>query len=92
MLRSRIVLACAEDRSNARIADDLGISQETVRKRRSRVAADRLEGLADRPRSGAPRKITDERVEALVAKTLGQTPVSGDSHWSMRSMAEAAGM
>lgn len=91
-LRSRIVLACAEGRPNAQVADDLGISRETVRKWRSRFAADRLEGLVDRPRSGAPRRISDEQVEAMVARTLGQTPPSGDSHWWTRSMAKAEGM
>ncbi|WP_405785253.1 IS630 family transposase [Streptomyces sp. NBC_01378] len=92
VLRSRIVLACAEGLSNARVAEDLGVSRETVRKWRARFAADRLEGLVDRPRAGAPRKITDEQVEALVARTLDQVPPKGDSHWSTRSMAEAAGM
>jgi hypothetical protein len=51
-----------------------------------------LEGLVDRPRSGAPRRITDEQVEALVARTLGQSPPTGDSHWSTRSLARSAGM
>ncbi|MEU3660970.1 IS630 family transposase [Streptomyces sp. NPDC032940] len=92
VLRARIVLACAEGRPNAQVAQELGISRETVRKWRSRFAADRLEGLVDAPRSGAPRKITDEQVESLVAKTLDQAPPSGDSHWSTRSMAQAAGM
>ncbi|SDP35196.1 Homeodomain-like domain-containing protein, partial [Actinacidiphila guanduensis] len=41
-----------------------------MRKWRSRFVADRVEGLVDRPRAGAPRKITDEQVEALVARTL----------------------
>lgn len=92
VLRSRIVLACAEGRSNAQVADDLGISRETVRKWRARFVADRLEGLTNRPRSGAPRKITDEQVEAMVTKTLDEKPTSGDSHWSTRSMAQATGM
>lgn len=92
VLRSRIVLACAEGRPNAQVAQDLGVSRETVRKWRSRFIADRLEGLVDRPRSGAPRKITDEQVEALVARTLDHAPPTGDSHWSTRSMARTAGM
>ena len=92
VLRSRIVLACAEGRPNAQVAQDLGVSRETVRKWRSRFAEGRLEGLVDRPRSGAPRKITDEQVEALVAITLGQALPAGDSHWSTRSMARSAGM
>ncbi|MEV1092106.1 IS630 family transposase, partial [Streptomyces microflavus] len=92
VLRSRIVLACAEGLPNARVADDLGVSRETVRKWRSRFVADRLDGLVDRPRSGAPRRVSDEQVEALVARTLGQTLPTGDTHWSTRSMAEAEGM
>ncbi|WP_431784968.1 IS630 family transposase, partial [Streptomyces chumphonensis] len=92
VLRARIVLACAEGRPNAQVAQELGVSRETVRKWRSRFVADRLEGLVDAPRSGAPRQITDEQVESLVARTLGQAPPSGDSHWSTRSMAQAAGM
>ncbi|WP_425507102.1 helix-turn-helix domain-containing protein [Streptomyces rapamycinicus] len=83
------MLACAEGRANAQVALDLGVSRETVRKWRARFLADRLEGLVDRPRSGAPRKITDEQVEALVARTLDQAPPTGDSHWSTRSMAQA---
>lgn len=46
----------------------------------------------DGPRSGALRKITDEQVEALIAGTLGQTPPTGDSHWSTRSVVGASGM
>ncbi|WP_374118697.1 helix-turn-helix domain-containing protein [Streptomyces sp. 8L] len=45
-----------------------------------------VEGLVDAPRSGAPRKITDEQVESLVARTPDQAPPSGDSHWSTRTM------
>lgn len=52
VLRSRIVLACAEGRSNTRVADDLGVSRETVRKWRSRFAADWLEGLVGPPALG----------------------------------------
>ncbi|MFG2525300.1 IS630 family transposase [Streptomyces sp. NPDC048527] len=92
VLRSRIVLVCAEGRPNAQVAQDLSVWRETVRKWRSRFAADRLEDLVDRPRSGAPRKIRDEDVEALVARTLDQAPSTGDSHWSTRSMARSAGM
>ncbi|MFF4838243.1 helix-turn-helix domain-containing protein [Streptomyces sp. NPDC001315] len=47
-----------------------------MRKWRARFAADGLEGLVDRPRSGAPRTITDEQVEALVARTLRCPPAA----------------
>ncbi|HEY7484228.1 MAG TPA: IS630 family transposase [Streptosporangiaceae bacterium] len=91
-VRSRIVLECAAGRSNTEIAQLLGISRETVRKWRARFACDRLEGLTDEPRPGAPRKITDEQVEAVITATLEREPPKGDTHWSTRSMAEQAGL
>jgi transposase len=92
VLRSKIVLACAEGGTNSQVAEMLGVSRETVRKWRAQFVTHRLEGLSDQPRSGASRKITDEQVEALIATTLDQAPPKGDTHWSTRSMAQAAGM
>src|SRR6266508_5621099 len=60
-LRCRIVLACASGASNAAVATRLGISRPTVTKWRSRFDARRLEGLADEPRPGATRQISDEQ-------------------------------
>ena len=61
-LRCRIVLACAEGRTNTEIAVDLGVNQVTVAKWRHRFGADRLDGLMDAPRPGAVRTISDEVV------------------------------
>jgi transposase len=91
-LRARIVLACADGSDNKEVAAQLGIWPQTVGKWRARFVRDRLDGLSDEPRSGAPRKITDEQVEAVIVKTLEEAPVSGDTHWSTRSMARATGM
>src|SRR5215469_5303491 len=52
-LRAQIVLAAARGRDNARIAADLGITLDTVRKWRARFAARGLAGLADLPPLGA---------------------------------------
>lgn len=49
-LRSRIILACADGRSNQSVAADLGVSRDTVAKWRSRFLRSRLEGLTDEPR------------------------------------------
>src|SRR5437763_14872303 len=65
-LRANIILAAAEGRSNAAIAANLRITLPTVRKWRMRFADTRLDGLADEPRPGAPRSITDAQVEAAV--------------------------
>jgi transposase len=50
--RARIVLACAEGKSNAAVAAELNLTTVTVGKWRSRFAVDRLAGLADQPRPG----------------------------------------
>jgi len=91
-LRSRIVLACADGGTNTEVAAALGVSRGTVTKWRSRFLAARLEGLSDEPRPGAPRTITDERVELVIARTLGERGPGEDTHWSTRSMAAATGM
>jgi len=90
-LRCRIVLACAEGLSNVEVADRLGVSRMTVGKWRSRFVSDRLDGLHDEPRPGGPRSIGDDDVERVIVKTLEETPRDA-THWSTRSMAQAAGM
>ena len=66
-LRALIVLAAARDRDNARIAADLQITADTVRKWRGRFAVRGLAGLADLPRSGRPRRISELTRAAVVA-------------------------
>ena len=66
-LRARIVLAAARGRDNARIAADLQVTADTVRKWRGRFAARGLDGLRDLPRSGRPRRISELTRAAVVA-------------------------
>jgi len=66
-LRAQIVLAAARGRDNARIAADLAVSVDTVRKWRGRFAARGLAGLADLPRPGRPRRISELTRAAVVA-------------------------
>jgi transposase len=91
-LRARIVLTCGEGKTNKDVAAELGIWPQQVTKWRARFVERRLEGLADEPRPGAVRKITDEQVEAVIVKTLEEAPANGDTHWSTRSMAKAVGL
>jgi transposase len=90
-LRCRIVLACAEGLSNVAAGARLGVHEKTIGKWRARFLKRRLEGLADEPRPGAPRTITDEQVQQVITKTLEETPADA-THWSTRSMARAVGM
>jgi transposase len=73
------------------VARQLHITDQTVCKWRERFRTARLEGLADEPRPGAPRKISDAQVEALITRTL-EAPPPNASHWSTRMMAQALGM
>ena len=90
-LRSRIVLACAAGASNTEVAARLGIARPTVGKWRARFVVDRLDGLVDEPRPGAPRTITDEQVERVITETLESTPRDA-THWSRASMAAHSGL
>ena len=90
-LRARIILQAAKGLSNTDVADELGISMQMVGKWRRRFLERRLDGLADIPRPGQPRTITDADVERVVRKTLEQTPENA-THWSTRSMAAATRM
>jgi transposase len=90
-LRARIVLAATTGRTNAAIADELGITVPTARKWRDRFARDRLDGLADEPRPGAPRTISDAQVEAAVTRTLESKPAHA-THWSTRTLARELGL
>ncbi|WP_231394869.1 helix-turn-helix domain-containing protein [Micromonospora sp. CNB394] len=51
-----------------------------------------MEGLVDEPRPGAPLRITDDRVDKVIVKTLERQPANQDSHWSTRSMARETGL
>ena len=85
--RARIVLACAEGRSDLAVARDLGTTRETVGKWRRRFVQAGCDGLLDAPRPGAPRRIGDDDVERVVVQTLEALPAAA-THWSTRAMAE----
>src|SRR3569623_3546419 len=88
--RAKLVLSCAEGISSADVARRCRTSNQTVCKWRQRFIAQRVEGLYDEPRVGAPRKIS-ERVEAVIVKTLEATP-KGRTHWCPSKMAAQDGI
>lgn len=89
--RARIILACAEGRDSTVVAKRLRMSQTTVWKWRGRFVRERVDGLYDEPRPGAPRQISDEQLEQVIMRTLEETP-RGETHWSSRGMAKASGL
>ena len=93
--RARIVPSCSEGGGTApltAVASRLGVSREMVRKWRVQFAEERMDGLADATRPGAPRKITDEQVEAVITRVLTRKGRGQDTHWTTRSMAGETGL
>ncbi len=90
-LRARIVLGCAQGKTNTLVSQEVHLSKQAVGKWRSRFVARRLDGLLDEPRPGAPRRISDAQVERVLTLTLESTPPQA-THWSTRLMARRCGM
>jgi len=89
--RARIILESDRGRSNSEVADALGITMQTVGKWRERFRKDRIAGLTDEPRSGTPRRLSDDRVEEVVRRTLSTKPKNA-THWSSRELAAETGL
>jgi transposase len=89
--RARVVLECAAGKANRTVARELHLDEDTVGKWRQRFLAQRLDGLLDEPRPGAPRTVTDAQVERVVTLTLETTPRDA-THWSTRAMAARCGV
>lgn len=90
-MRARIVRRAAQGATNTQIATEVGASLPTVALWRGSFARQGIAGLADRPRSGRPRTIDDATVQRVIAKTL-ERPPAGESHWSVRRLAEETGV
>ena len=89
--RCKVILLDERGLTYAAIGAKLDMREQTVLKWRHRFLRHRLAGLKDKPRSGVPRKITDEQIAEIVRKTLEDTPPDA-THWSLRSMAAVSGI
>jgi transposase len=82
--RAKVVFLASRDWPNARIARELGSTEDMVRLWRRRFAEDGVAGLSDRSRSGRPRQIAAlERAQicALACQLPMQTGVPL-AHWT----------
>ena len=67
--RCRVILLDEQGLTYAQIGRKLDMREQTVLKWRSRFLADRLAALRDKPRPGARRTITDEKIAEVVKMT-----------------------
>lgn len=88
-VRARIVLAAAGGAGNVAIAAELGLCVDTARRWRRQFTEQRLAGLADRPRTGRPRRFTAETVAAITALACTLPAETGIplSRWSSTELA-----
>ena len=79
--RARIILAAAEGQPTREIARMMKTRPARVSKWRTRFLRDRLKGLQDGARSGAPAHY-DEQTERRILAVLDQAPPSGQATWT----------
>lgn len=90
--RARVVLLAAAGKQDLEIAAEVGISNQKAARWRKRFLEMGLAGLEkDAPRPGRMPAITPAKVQEVVRKTTQEKPANG-THWSTRTMAEAAGL
>ncbi len=96
-LRGRMILAAAEGKNNSQIAQELGVSVDTVRSWRRRwiglqvVPLEEVsvsERLEDVPRPGRPSQITAEQTCQIVALACEQPQGRPISQWTGREIAD----
>ena len=90
--RARIVLMAGSGMQDKHIAATLRITPEKAARWRNRFLDGGLAALdKDAPRPGRTRTITAAKVREVVRRTTQHAP-AGATHWSTRSMAQAAGV
>ena len=90
--RARIVLLAAAGLQDLQIAARLQITREKASRWRIRYLEGGLAALdQDAPRPGRTRTITPEKIQEVIWKTTQEKPANA-THWSTRTMAEAASL
>lgn len=89
--RARAVLLMADEVAGTEVARLTGYTPIQVSRIRRRFAEEGLAGLADRPRSGRPPRLSQAKSARIVALTL-KAPPKGLTHWSTREIAERVGV
>ena len=90
--RARIVLMLSNHEPPSSVADALAISRMTVRLWADRFVSDGVPGLLrDASRPGRRKRLTPEKIQAVVEATLTTRPPAA-THWSSRPLAKAQGL
>jgi transposase len=103
--RARIITASWDGASVGEVAASLGCHPKTVSKWLHRFNADGLDGLADLPRPGAPRRLTEHERGRIIQLARSEPPgrlyqggegllapgqPEAPAHWTLDTLAERA--
>lgn len=89
--RAQKILRSAQGETTSAIATRFALSVPTVSHWRNRYLDHGIVGLYGEERPGRPRTHDDERVAALIDKTLHSRPKNA-THWTIRSIANETGI
>lgn len=90
-IRARVILLSASGHTASQVAAELGIGVPTVYKWCKRFRNAGLPGLVDLPRSGQPRRLSEERRAEIVRVTNEEPPLRG-RRWTIRTLARTLGV
>lgn len=88
--RARILLKADEGLSDEEIVEEVASSPDTVERTRQRFVEENLGALTERPRTGAPPRLTGKAEAHLIAVTCSPAP-AGRERWTLRLLANEAG-
>lgn len=89
--RARVILAAAAGEATTAIAERMRVRPATVSRWRTRFARERMAGLQDAARSGAPPKYGAE-IEQRILSALDDAPPKGYASWNGTLLAKELGV
>jgi transposase len=89
--RARAILLAAEGKTGTATAQEVDLTRRMVSQWRQRFAEGGRDGLVDQPRSGRPRIYTNDARLRVMETACAATP-PGETHWSVRNLAQATGV
>ena len=89
--RSRAILRCADDMLHEQVAEELGVSPQTVARWRRTFLKSGIRGLLGKPSMGLNLDLTGEKASEVIDRTLNTTP-PGATGWTEQALADATGL
>jgi transposase len=89
VMRARILLKADEGLSDEEVAEAVASSRATIERMRQRFVEESLGALTERPRTGAPPRLTGKGAAHLIAVTCSPAP-AGRERWTLRLLADEA--